>query len=194
MAVYLLSDGDYLKIGYTSRDIAQRMREIQTGSPRHVELISVIPSAEKAVEAELHKRFSNLRVRPNGEWFLASPEIEAEFSKRRAEADAKLQAEEEENQRRQAIREEQERRRAASNKAITSMPLEVRRRWYIRRFVVAAITLAVGFALIAITPKEPMAFWGIVRLVGAVAVPTCAYQFGKALPKAYRTGAKSELR
>ncbi|GAB3161656.1 hypothetical protein GCM10027059_12380 [Myceligenerans halotolerans] len=69
MTVYLLSDGDYLKIGHTTRDVERRVRELQTGSPREIRLIAVLPGASTDTERELHAQFAAYRVRANGEWF-----------------------------------------------------------------------------------------------------------------------------
>jgi acyl dehydratase len=85
MAVYLLSDGDYLKIGYTSRDVARRVRELQTGSPRDIRLVAALLDAGPEIERELHARFAAYRIRSNGEWFHDTQDIHAEFSRRLTE-------------------------------------------------------------------------------------------------------------
>ena len=38
--VYLIKAGKYYKIGFTKRDLSERMRELQTGNPFLIEVIN----------------------------------------------------------------------------------------------------------------------------------------------------------
>ncbi|HCJ55268.1 MULTISPECIES: GIY-YIG nuclease family protein [Glutamicibacter] len=172
MTVYLISEGDYLKIGYTSRSVEYRIKELQTGSPRDIRLVSLLPGADANVERELHKKFAHLRIRNNGEWFSASPMIEAEFAKRRAVLDAKFRREEAARLAKQA-----------RQKAIANLPDDVRARWRWKRFLSVIAAIAVGLIIVAITPKEPMALWGSVRLFFAIGMPIIVGIIGRKLPE-----------
>jgi hypothetical protein len=64
--VYFLSDGSKLiKIGW-ARDPDKRIRLLQTGTPKRLRIIGVIPGT-LLTESLIHKRFSHARV--TGEWF-----------------------------------------------------------------------------------------------------------------------------
>lgn len=191
MTVYLISDGDYVKIGHTVRDIEQRLSEIQTGSPHPIKLINFIPGADMSVERELHQKFADLRLRSNGEWFMASPRIEEEFAARRRVVDEEFQKEERKRIEQAEWEAERKRRQEERSRLIVAMPPDVRMRWYLKRAAIALVTLAVGFAVITFTPNEPFAFWGIVRLALFILTPTLAYQFGKSLPQRYRADKSS---
>jgi len=71
-SVYLQTDGEFIKIGRTKRSESRRRRENQTGNPRVLTTLAVIPNAS---EKALHERFAADRVR--GEWFRISPDIMA---------------------------------------------------------------------------------------------------------------------
>lgn len=65
--VYFITDGQYVKIGQTD-NIEKRMKSLQTGNPKKLSLIHVIPTDEpNLIEWGLHKRYEKQRVR--GEWF-----------------------------------------------------------------------------------------------------------------------------
>lgn len=59
---------DHYKIGITSRDVVDRLKELQTGNHTKLEVVRCYEfgNAEK-VEQNLHGHFSSLRT--NGEWF-----------------------------------------------------------------------------------------------------------------------------
>lgn len=59
----------YLKIG-ESDDIKSRLKELQTGNPRQLVVLAVLPEGN---EKECHSRYGEYRVR--GEWFLMSPPL-----------------------------------------------------------------------------------------------------------------------
>lgn len=68
--VYLIRSKDFVKIGYTS-DLDKRMRDMQTGSPHKLFLITAFPMQSeaqgKAFEKNLHYICRKGRYR--GEWF-----------------------------------------------------------------------------------------------------------------------------
>ena len=72
--IYFLTEGSYIKIGYTTQSINKRIQQLNTGSIKKIYLLGWI-EGDKKVERELHKRFSNSRVRMNGEWFAPTPDL-----------------------------------------------------------------------------------------------------------------------
>ncbi len=60
-----------VKIG-RAHNIAERMRELQTGCPFELKLLAVL-STNPDDESSLHRRFA--RDRRHGEWFALSPEL-----------------------------------------------------------------------------------------------------------------------
>lgn len=83
--VYFITDGDSIKIGYSARDIAHRIMELQTGNPRPLKLLGIIPCAPQTAfdkEQELHKKFAQHQKIGGGiEWFEDVPHIHAEYKK-----------------------------------------------------------------------------------------------------------------
>jgi hypothetical protein len=71
--VYLLRDGDLVKIGYAS-SINRRISHLQTSSPRSLTLLGVVRGGRKT-EQMLHRKFRDYRVR--GEWFRIEAELAA---------------------------------------------------------------------------------------------------------------------
>lgn len=72
--IYFLTEGKYIKIGYTTQSIDKRIKQLNTGSAQNIYLLGWI-YGDKKVEKELHIRFSNSRVRFNGEWFNPTKEL-----------------------------------------------------------------------------------------------------------------------
>lgn len=72
--VYFITDGDHIKIGYTSGDVFRRLNQLNTGSPCQLYLLGYIDGSKKT-EHELHTRFEKYRIRMNGEWFQGEPEL-----------------------------------------------------------------------------------------------------------------------
>lgn len=71
--IYFISDGEYIKIGFTEDDDAEkRLNALQTGNARELRLIGVIPG-DKSVERILHNVLGSLRAR--GEWFRISDHV-----------------------------------------------------------------------------------------------------------------------
>lgn len=70
--VYVLKSGKYYKIGI-SKDVAERLRNLQTGNPIEIALVSAafLENAPR-FESRLHEAFSDYRTR--GEWFELPPE------------------------------------------------------------------------------------------------------------------------
>jgi len=76
--VYVIRmDGtDYYKIGYTSRDISDRLAELQTGNPRRLSVVSTI-EGDEAQEERLHRLFAHCQTEVRNEWFhLSGKQIE----------------------------------------------------------------------------------------------------------------------
>ncbi len=71
--VYLISSGDFIKIGY-SNSPGSRLRELQVGNPRLLSMIGQSVFSDrvgaKSGEASLHKRYRAYKAR--GEWFDSS--------------------------------------------------------------------------------------------------------------------------
>lgn len=68
---YLIVSDEHVKIG-RSIDPDSRMRSIQTGNPKPLEIAAVINGN---VEADLHRRFASYRE--SGEWFRLDGEVRA---------------------------------------------------------------------------------------------------------------------
>jgi len=69
-----------IKIGWTDK-LQQRLISLQTASPEHLSIVATMLGG-LAKEAELHARFSELRIR--GEWFRPDKEL-VEFIKSEAQ-------------------------------------------------------------------------------------------------------------
>jgi len=65
--IMTMADGEDLwKIGYTRNHPEQRLRQLQTGCPLHLELMGFLP-ADAEDERAIHKKYKAQRVR--GEWY-----------------------------------------------------------------------------------------------------------------------------
>ena len=71
--VYFLESRGRIKIGFTTRDIRERIAELATGNPDPIELIGTIAVADDEDDRDLHRRFAVYNDR--GEWFHATPEL-----------------------------------------------------------------------------------------------------------------------
>lgn len=69
--VYLVTDGDGIKIGYTSSAVASRISSLQTGNPRPIRAVVTIHGASVDAEDMLHQEFAEFRG--SGEWFRWQP-------------------------------------------------------------------------------------------------------------------------
>lgn len=72
MTVYFISDGEFVKIGYTTADDAeQRLKSLQTGNPKKLKLLKSVPG-DSQTERKCHQSLARYRV--SGEWFqLCNP-------------------------------------------------------------------------------------------------------------------------
>lgn len=69
-SVYLITDGQYVKIGKTSGNPIVRLKALQTGNPRPLRLLAVCmnPTLDAfVIERYLHEEFKQYHV--NGEWY-----------------------------------------------------------------------------------------------------------------------------
>lgn len=66
--VYLLSNGDYYKIGITKGCIEKRIKALQTGNPNEITLINSYQTNNyRKVESWFHRHYKLKRL--EGEWF-----------------------------------------------------------------------------------------------------------------------------
>lgn len=72
-SVYFIGAGDFVKIGWAI-DPTKRVKELQTGCPHELTILATLHGTQ-VEEFELHRRFAAYRVRHNGEWFHATPEL-----------------------------------------------------------------------------------------------------------------------
>jgi hypothetical protein len=100
-----------IKFGY-AKDPKRRLKQLQTGQPKRLELIVAWPVAASLGELPdkaIHRRFATHRINPDGEWFSGAPDVlafvdemladpnsyqrqqEAEIERRNREAAAFLQ-------------------------------------------------------------------------------------------------------
>ena len=64
----------HIKIGFTSGDGEDRLRDLQTGCPGQLVLLLQIEGS-KQDETTWHDRFAEARLRDPGEWFKPVPEL-----------------------------------------------------------------------------------------------------------------------
>ncbi len=67
------SDGP-VKVGTTKGDPMRRLADMQTGNPTVMRLLLAIPG-DRSVEQAHHALFDAGRIRRNGEWFRATPQL-----------------------------------------------------------------------------------------------------------------------
>jgi hypothetical protein len=78
--VYLIKnvDEEQYKIGYTRREVQQRLKEFKTGNCNELKIVSVYESEwGTKIEANLHRRYRRNKI--NGEWFELTKKEEEEF-------------------------------------------------------------------------------------------------------------------
>ena len=69
--IYLISDGEFTKIGATTYSVGKRLNELQTGNAKHLRLLGHYEVRNKiSTESFLHKAYETNKVR--GEWFNLS--------------------------------------------------------------------------------------------------------------------------
>jgi Meiotically Up-regulated Gene 113 (MUG113) protein len=71
--IYAITAGNYVKIGW-SADPEKRLVQLQHASPLKC-VLAALMEGDKADEAEIHRSLSEHRCR--GEWYFASPAVEA---------------------------------------------------------------------------------------------------------------------
>lgn len=71
MAIYFISDGEYIKIGY-AYNVHLRLSTMQSGNARKLKIIGMHKGHTKD-EKRLHRHFNHLHY--NGEWFKHDLEI-----------------------------------------------------------------------------------------------------------------------
>lgn len=86
-SVYFLQEAPSgpIKIGFTLKDIRERLISIQTHNSRELNLLGSISPASKLDERDWHIRFANARCR--GEWFWPVAELLAAISAEAAPAE-----------------------------------------------------------------------------------------------------------
>lgn len=79
--VYLISSGEIdkqYKIGFTRREVKERLKEFKTGNSNTLEIVSVFESKwGTKIEAILHRRYRNFQI--DGEWFNLDEKQVKEF-------------------------------------------------------------------------------------------------------------------
>lgn len=66
--MYFIADaeGEYIKIGYTTKDIHTRLAQIQTGNPKKLQLVGWM-QGNRGTERLMQERFKMYHA--HGEWF-----------------------------------------------------------------------------------------------------------------------------
>ena len=75
--LYLVTDGEYVKIGWTRRPINERLKDMQTGNARILKVLGMKPGT-LGDEGALHQKYIKLNVLQ--EWFMLSDEMLKEFT------------------------------------------------------------------------------------------------------------------
>ena len=75
--IYVISDGEHYKIGYTAGKPRERLKTLQTGNPDPLVLLGARDGGAE-LERAFHRRFHANRYR--GEWFRMSPGIAVEVA------------------------------------------------------------------------------------------------------------------
>ena len=66
--VYLLTDGEFFKIGVTRGSIEKRIKKLQTGNPDNIAIVNYhLTEYPFKLESALHARHAHQRI--NNEWF-----------------------------------------------------------------------------------------------------------------------------
>ena len=72
--IYFITDGTYIKIGYTKNSIQKRLKQLQTSNAKKLYILGWVNGDEKT-EKQLHKKFEQFRIRSNGEWFMPEEQL-----------------------------------------------------------------------------------------------------------------------
>ena len=68
--VYFLSDGECIKIGFTTKTVEKRIKQLSIGSAKKIFCLGYFQGTMED-ESKLHRRFGKLRLRSGGEWFAS---------------------------------------------------------------------------------------------------------------------------
>jgi hypothetical protein len=71
--IYFVECGEFVKIGFTTRDVSERISELECGNPASMKLIGTMVVHDESDDRRLHKRFAIFHHR--GEWFRKTPEL-----------------------------------------------------------------------------------------------------------------------
>lgn len=71
--VYFLDAGEFVKIGFTGREVDTRVGELQTGNPQPLKIIGSIMVGDGVDDETFHKRFAMYHHR--GEFFKKTPAL-----------------------------------------------------------------------------------------------------------------------
>lgn len=66
--VYFFTNGENIKIGFTKNSVEKRLKQLNTGNDYQLYCLGYFQGTQKE-EKSLHRKFSNFRIRNNGEWF-----------------------------------------------------------------------------------------------------------------------------
>lgn len=72
--VYFFTDGEFIKIGFTTETIDRRLQRLSTGTPKKLYSLGYF-SGEMSDETMVHKKFCDARLRSDGEWFEPTQEL-----------------------------------------------------------------------------------------------------------------------
>ena len=72
--VYFIESGEFIKIGFTSKSVGNRISDLSVATPHDLTVLATIPGTLKT-EAKLHRRFAPSRHKR--EWFRKTPELMA---------------------------------------------------------------------------------------------------------------------
>jgi len=70
--IYFVEFNDYVKIGFSHKNVKNRISQIQTSLPFKLKALLII-NGDRKFEKELHFKFRN--TRKNGEWFLLDKDM-----------------------------------------------------------------------------------------------------------------------
>jgi excisionase family DNA binding protein len=71
--VYFVGSDDYVKIGFTTKEMPVRMKHLQTGNPVQLKLLHATLNTECGLEKALHRCWAAARYRE--EWFRTDVEL-----------------------------------------------------------------------------------------------------------------------
>jgi len=71
--VYFVSSGEFVKIGFTTKSMQERIKYLQTGNPHKLEQLHTILNVECSFEKVLHRLLSGARHRE--EWFKTDQDL-----------------------------------------------------------------------------------------------------------------------